>query len=511
MADSNSENNQIIIDADIAFSDESECSDIERSAAEAIEKTLPKKSKLNYEKVYKKFCGWCEEKRVKVISENVMLCYFNEKSKIMKSSTVWSEYSKLKCMIYKERRVDISKFHGLIAFLKRNGVGHVAKKSSILTGDDFNKFIMEADDDKFLMMKAALIIGIGGGCRRAELAKMSVKDVVDRGDYLHVYIGDTKNYDPRDFAITEGGLRYNLLGIVRKYMLLRKSHTPHDRFFVCYRNGQCTTQAVGINTIGAIPKRIATFCGLDAPALYTGHCFRRSSATLLADAGADLYVIKRQFGWRSDKVAAGYVQSSATSKRKISAQIFGGVPFQRSSSSNAMSAIPSTSNTAIPSTSNTAIPSTSTTAIPSASNTVFPSTSTTAIPSASNTVFPSTSTTSHDVVANLGDSAPKEINLNITGLSDGISAALIENIDREDAHGASFASKQIRMIGTASDSDTTGNTSRTMSQSITIIEGASAGADSSDAPETPVLPNFTKSEFNNCTFNFYRTFHGKPF
>ncbi|XP_037030466.1 uncharacterized protein LOC119070305 [Bradysia coprophila] len=252
MADSNSENNQIIIDADIAFSDESECSDIERSAAEAIEKTLPKKSKLNYEKVYKKFCGWCEEKRVKVISENVMLCYFNEKSKIMKSSTVWSEYSKLKCMIYKERRVDISKFHGLIAFLKRNGVGHVAKKSSILTGDDFNKFIMEADDDKFLMMKAALIIGIGGGCRRAELAKMSVKDVVDRGDYLHVYIGDTKNYDPRDFAITEGGLRYNLLGIVRKYMLLRKSHTPHDRFFVCYRNGQCTTQAVGINTVGAI-------------------------------------------------------------------------------------------------------------------------------------------------------------------------------------------------------------------------------------------------------------------
>lgn len=137
----------------VPFSDDSECSDIERSAAEAIQKTMPKKSKENYEKTYKKFCNWCEQKKVKIVTENVMLGFFNEKSKVVKSSTMWSEYSKLKCMIYKERRVDISKFHGLIAFLKRMNVGHIAKKSDVLTKEDFNKFILEADDDQFLMMK----------------------------------------------------------------------------------------------------------------------------------------------------------------------------------------------------------------------------------------------------------------------------------------------------------------------------------------------------------------------
>ena len=106
------ENDQIM--EIVALSEESECSDIERSAADAISKMLPQKSKANYEKTYKKFCEWCDQKKVKIISEKVMLCFFNEKSAVVKSSTMWSEYSKLKCMIYMERRVDISKFNGLI-------------------------------------------------------------------------------------------------------------------------------------------------------------------------------------------------------------------------------------------------------------------------------------------------------------------------------------------------------------------------------------------------------------
>jgi hypothetical protein len=121
-----------------------------------------------------------------------------------------------------------------------------------------------------------LIFGIAGACRRCELVKLSTKDVSDEGTFLRVIIPVTKNYEPRDFVITEGCAKYNLIELVRKYMALRKPTTPHDRFFIAYRNGLCTTQPVGVNTIGGIPKTIATFCSLPDVGLFTGQCFRRS-------------------------------------------------------------------------------------------------------------------------------------------------------------------------------------------------------------------------------------------
>ena len=74
---------------------------------------------------------------------------------------------------------------------------------------------------------------------------------------------------------------------------------------------------MGRNTIGAIPSFIASFLGLDKPDLYTGHCFRRSSATALADTGASLTTLKRQFRWKSDSVALGYVDQSKQHKLDV--------------------------------------------------------------------------------------------------------------------------------------------------------------------------------------------------
>jgi hypothetical protein len=65
---------------------------------------------------------------------------------------------------------------------------------------------------------------------------------------------------------------------------------------------------------------------------YTGHTFRRTSATLLADSGADLLTLKRHGGWKSNTVAEGYVEDSVCQKKRIGQQI-----------ANAISEKPSTS------------------------------------------------------------------------------------------------------------------------------------------------------------------------
>ena len=59
-----------------------------------------------------------------------------------------------------------------------------------------------------------------------------------------------------------------------------------------------------------MPRIIARFLKLPNPELYTGHCFRRSSVTQLANSGGDLTTIKRHGGWKSSTVAEGYIDTS---------------------------------------------------------------------------------------------------------------------------------------------------------------------------------------------------------
>lgn len=66
-----------------------------------------------------------------------------------------------------------------------------------------------------------------------------------------------------------------------------------------------------------VPKSIATFLDLPDPTNYTGHCFRRTSATLLANAGANLTTLKQHGRWRSSSVAEGYIENLLHTKKKI--------------------------------------------------------------------------------------------------------------------------------------------------------------------------------------------------
>lgn len=127
--------------------------DIIETANEAAADLLPEKSKKVYEICYRRFTDWCDTKFVKNVTENVLLAYLKEKSEILKPSTLWSEYSMLKATLIINKHVDIRKFTKLIPFLKKKSVGFRPKKSKIFTRQEFDKFLVEAPDNKYLMMK----------------------------------------------------------------------------------------------------------------------------------------------------------------------------------------------------------------------------------------------------------------------------------------------------------------------------------------------------------------------
>jgi integrase len=116
--------------------------------------------------------------------------------------------------------------------------------------------------------------------------------------------------------------QHTFLKLIRQYITLRPQHTKHTRFFVFYRNNKCSTNPVGINTFAKIPCTVAQFLKLDQPQLYTGHCFRRSSASILSDSGADFAAIKRLGGWKSTSVAEANIEDSIQNKVNIAKQLF---------------------------------------------------------------------------------------------------------------------------------------------------------------------------------------------
>ncbi|KAJ8970642.1 hypothetical protein NQ317_013085 [Molorchus minor] len=292
-----------------------ESEEIVEAANIAISNLLPTKSRSLYDIAYNRFKKWCAEKNVQVYSENVLLAYFSENAKNYKSSTLWAQYSMVKSCLIIYDNIDISKFPKLIAFLKRTGDGYQAKKSKILTKSEIDRFLSSADDKEFLMIKVGLILGIAGACRTDELVNLTaVDDIEDVGSSLITKI-------PRIFVVTDMG---NMLELFRKYLSLRPPHVKHKRLFLYYKAGKCSSQPVGKNTMGKIPSIVASYLKLPDVACYTGHCLRRSSATLLANAGVDITTIKRHAGWKSTTVAEGYVENSIENKTKIANQVLVG-------------------------------------------------------------------------------------------------------------------------------------------------------------------------------------------
>jgi hypothetical protein len=182
----------------------------------------------------------------------------------------------------------------------------------VLKREHIDRFLNEVPDAKYLMVKVAIIFGLFGGLRREELCKLTVDDIEELEDSLLVRISDTKTNVNRSFCIVGSYVTY-----CRKYAALRPPNVTHRRFFLKCYNNKCTVQPVGINTFGKMPCEIAELLKLPEPKLFTGHCFRRSAASLLADSGANLMTIKRFGGWKSSNVAESYIDDSVGNKNQI--------------------------------------------------------------------------------------------------------------------------------------------------------------------------------------------------
>lgn len=137
--------------------------------------------------------------------------------------------------------------------------------------------------------------------------KSSKTDQAGRG---HSFIM-TPNPNPKLCAVTR----------LRNFMNLERSSSAGKckrLFRSISKNGKKTEIPIGVNKMGAMPKIIATFLELPDVNKFTGHSFRRTSATILSEQGIGLVELKQHGRWRSTTVAERYVNNTITSKTKTS-------------------------------------------------------------------------------------------------------------------------------------------------------------------------------------------------
>ncbi|XP_029713343.2 uncharacterized protein LOC115257648 [Aedes albopictus] len=284
---------------ELRMSDSDSESQMDAEAPEevATDRLIPEKSKALYEGSYKKFDEWRSRNNYTTVDENAMLAYFSQEMGNQKPSTNWSHFSMLKATINMNLGINISGFTNLVSYLKQNCDGYSPKKSKILTKGEIFRFLKEADDEKYLALKVVLIVGVYGACRREEILKLTLNDIEDTGNSVKITVPNSKSKTLRQFVITRGSdPEVDMVKLFRLYAQKRPVGVPHSRFFIGYRYGKCTKQAIGINSIAHMPKQIAEFLHLPSPQEYTGHCFRRSAVSLQGDSGVDIAILKRQGG-----------------------------------------------------------------------------------------------------------------------------------------------------------------------------------------------------------------------
>ena len=78
---------------------------------------------------------------------------------------------------------------------------------------------------------------------------------------------------------------------------------------------------MGKNRLAEVPKEMAAHLELDEPGRFSFHSYRRSAATVAADAGASSEQMVDFFGWSNQKMTTKYISTSKTAVMNMASRL----------------------------------------------------------------------------------------------------------------------------------------------------------------------------------------------
>ncbi|KAJ6626763.1 Transcription factor grauzone, partial [Pseudolycoriella hygida] len=248
----------------------------------ALGQMMHKKSINRYRQAYEVFKKWQTSYGSTGYDEKTMMAYFASVEEKYSPNTMWSMYSMIRKTIIWKHNIDISKHSKLLSWLKQKNGGYKSTRSNVFEAEEISRFVVEAPNSSYLAMKVILAFGIMGIFRGSEVINLTIDNIKDNGDDIIVRVPSRKIKTSK-VCVVDG----EFTNIIREYLKLRPPNVPTNRLFLQYRDGKCTRQVMGKNTIANVPKEIAKFLELPNIKSYNCHAYRRSGMTIAADAGND--------------------------------------------------------------------------------------------------------------------------------------------------------------------------------------------------------------------------------
>ena len=304
---------------------------------EAMAKMLPAASSEQYERTYKKYQAWREEKGLRgATNEKEVFAFLHHKlmTKEWESpGTLWSRFSMIRSMILAREGIDI-KGTGINTtiqtWLKRVGANHTFKQAHIFTKEQTRKFIREASETS-IVQKLVLLVGVYTGLRCDTLTRLEWRHVRLNRDQVSILIdydsktdqGATGMWFAMPGATDDPKLDPYLLFCKYKQIVERKDKKlTEGRLWLRIdekKDGsyKLTSQVRGIEWISSVPKQAAKWLGLPETEKYTGHSMRRTCAQWATDSGMTETQMQHHFGWKSAAMVVRYARSSDNLKQAM--------------------------------------------------------------------------------------------------------------------------------------------------------------------------------------------------
>jgi len=298
---------------------------MKRSAREILEQANPINSTKRYDYHWKQFCNFCKLSEGKPNEEDFLQYFdFLKNERQYASSTLWSIYSMLNYKLQLLFGEKIQQYPRITLLLKSFEAGYVRKTANTFSKEQILEFLKEApNDDEFVYMKAAVVIAWCGGLRCADLVEIVVSDC-EFDETTGMWITYKVSKQKGERKSNTFNVPLELCEFLERHdNALHRSNASNGRIFKTFRKNKNGTwyyknQPMGKHTLAKVCTKMAEFLKLENPKSYTGHSMRRSSANLIAEAGASSEVMKKHFNWKNEATCSKYVDSTKSAKLQIS-------------------------------------------------------------------------------------------------------------------------------------------------------------------------------------------------